>query len=171
MDGSSNAIANAAIDGQGAPPTADANRAPDISSMSPSDRAAKLYIRVMTYAENNKMDSALFFGTNMAIPAHQMIENPSNDERFHLARLAEITGDSTLARAQVDTILQTEPNSLLGLLMGTRAARMNNNKAKAATYDKQLLKVLSSELAKSNPEYQVHRSEIDRAAEEARKGN
>ena len=175
VDGSSNAIANPSIDGQGgsalapgAAPPLNPSGAPDISNMTPSDRASRLYIRVMTYAENNKMDSARFFGENMAIPAHQMIENPTNDERFHLGRLGEVVGDSKLAMAESDTILKTQPNSLLGLLLGARAARMNNDKATAAKFDKQLLSVMQSELAKKLPDYEVHRSEIDRAAADAR---
>lgn len=164
VDGSANAIATAAVDGPAAGPA----RAPDISSMPPSERASRLYNRIMAYAENNMMDSAVMF-TQMGIPAHQAIENPSNDERFHLARLAEVANDSTIARAESDTILQKEPNSLLGLLMGSRAALMNGNGAKAKKYDQQLLKVLDAELAKNTEDYQLHRNEIDRAAADARK--
>lgn len=137
--------------------------------MSPSDRANRLYIRVMTAAENNMMDSAVFMATRMGIPAHEMIENPTNDERYHLARLAEIVSDSMKVRAQADTILKSEPNSLLGLLMASRAALMNGNAAKAKKYDQQLLSVMPSELAKNNPDYEAHRGEIDRAAADARK--
>lgn len=170
VDGSSNAIANAAIDGPAAAAAA-AGRAPDISQMSPSEMANRLYIRVMTAAENNQMDSAAFLAERMAIPAHEMLENPSNDERYHLARIAEIAGDSTIARAQTDTILKNEPNSLLGLMMGSRAALMNNNAAKAKQYDQQLLKALDTELKTDNVDYQMHRAEIDRAAADARRSN
>lgn len=168
VDGSSNSIANPAIDGPAA--AAAGARAPDISQMSPSDRANRLYQRIMTLAENNKIDSAIMF-TQMGIPAHQALENPSNDERYHLARLAEIASDSTIARAQSDTILKTEPNNLLGLLMGSRAALMNNNAAKSKKFDQQLLKVLDSELATNKIDYQQHRNEIDAAAADARKNN
>jgi hypothetical protein len=174
VDGSSNAIANSSIDGQGGPagsgaaPPLNASGAPDISQMSPSERASRLYNRVMTYAENNKMDSARFFGANMAIPAHQMIDNPSNDERFHLGRLGEIVGDPKLAMAESDTILMKQPTSLLGLLLGARAARMTNDKATATKFDKKFLSVMQSELDKKLPDYEVHRAEIDRAAADAR---
>lgn len=169
VDGSSNSIANPAIDGPAA--AAAGARAPDISQMTPSERANRLYIRVMTAAENNMMDSAVFMATRMGIPAHEMIENPTTDERYHLARLAEIASDSAIARAQSDTILKTEPNNLLGLLMGSRAALMNNNAAKSKKFDQQLLKVLDSELATNKIDYQQHRNEIDRAAADARKNN
>ncbi|MEO7360570.1 MAG: hypothetical protein ABI120_09570 [Gemmatimonadaceae bacterium] len=171
MDGSSNSIANPAIDGPAAAAAAaQQGRPPDISNMSPSERANRLYIRIMTLAENNKMDSAVMF-TQMGIPAHEALENPSIDERYHLARLGEIANDSTIARAQSDTILQSEPNNLLGLLMGSRAALMNNNAAKAKKYDQQMLKALEPELAKNSLDYQQHRNEIDRAVDDARKNN
>ena len=169
VDGSSNSIANPSIDGPGAA-AAQQGRPPDISQMSPSERANRLYQRIMTYAENNKIDSAIMF-TQMGIPAHQALENPSNDERYHLARLAEIAGDTTIARAESDTILKSEPNNLLGLLMGGRAALMNKNPAKSKKYDQQLLKVLDAELATNKVEYQQHRTEIDLAAVDARKNN
>ncbi|MEP6833832.1 MAG: hypothetical protein ABJB74_10570 [Gemmatimonas sp.] len=168
VDGSANSVATSAVDGPGAAAQGAAPRAPDISQMSPSQRAGLLYNRIMTYAENNQMDSAVFF-TQMGIPAHLAIENPTNDERYHLARVAEVANDSTIARAEADTILQKEPKSLLGLLMGSRAALMNGNGPKAKKFDQQLLKVLDAELATINEDYQVHRGEIDRAAADARR--
>ena len=169
VDGSSNSIANPAIDGP-AMGQAQGQRAPDISQMSPSDRASALFNRILTLAENNKMDSAMLF-IPMGIPAHQMIENPSNDERYHLARLGEIAKDTALIRAQSDTILASEPNSLLGLMAGIRAAELNQNVAKVKQLNRTFLSVLDAELAKNPPDYQVHRAEIDIAATEARKNN
>jgi hypothetical protein len=171
VDGSSNSIANPAIDGPAmAQAQGQGQRAPDISNMSPSDRASALFNRILVYAENNKMDSAMMF-LPMGIPAHQMIENPTNDERFHLARLGEIAKDSTLVRAQSDTILATEPNSLLGLMAGIRAAELNKDEAKLKQLNTRFLSVLDAELAKNPTDYQVHRFEIDMTATEARKKN
>lgn len=169
VDGSSNSIANPAIDGpaMGQP---QGQRAPDISNMSATERASRLYERIMTYAENNKMDSAMMF-LPMGIPAHQAIENPSNDERYHLARLGEVARDTALARAQADTILATEPNSLLGLMAGIRAAEMSGNAAKQKQLNQKFLSVLDAELAKNPTDYQMHRFEIDLTTTEARKKN
>lgn len=168
VDGSSNSIANPAIDGPAMAQAQGQGRAPDISQMTPSERAQNLFNRIMTYAEANKMDSAMMF-IPMGIPAHQMIENPSNDERYHLTRLAEFARDTTLMRAQSDTILATEPNSLLGLMAGIRAAEMNKSTAKLKQLNNKFLSVLDVELAKNPVDYQVHRSEIDLTATEARK--
>ncbi|MBC8087031.1 MAG: zinc ribbon domain-containing protein [Phycisphaerae bacterium] len=169
VDGSSNSIANPSIDGpaMGPPP---GQRAPDISNMTASERASRLYERIMTYAENNKMDSAMMF-IPMGIPAHQAIETPSNDERYHLARLGEVAKDTALARAQADTILATEPSSLLGLMAGIRAAELNGNAAKQKQLNQKFLSVLDAELAKNPTDYQMHRFEIDLTTTEARKKN
>jgi len=169
VDGSSNSIANPSIDGPAMGPP-QGQRAPDISSMTANERASRLFERIMTYAENNKMDSAMMF-IPMGIPAHQAIDNPSNDERFHLARLGEVARDTTLARAQADTILASEPNSLLGLMAGIRAAEMSGNTAKQKQLNQKFLSVLDAELAKNPTDYQMHRFEIDMTATEARKKN
>ncbi|MGV3709233.1 MAG: zinc ribbon domain-containing protein [Gemmatimonas sp.] len=168
VDGSANALATGAIDGPAAQ-AQDGQRAPDISQMSPSQRANRLYIRVMTAAENNMMDSAVFMAARMGIPAHEMLENPTIDERYHMAKLAEIVNDTVIARAQADTILKSQPKSLLGLMVASRAALMNGNDAKAKKFDKELLAALESELATGNIDYQQHRGEIDQAAADARK--
>ena len=177
VDGSSNAISNPSIDNGGAAPFAagaapgsgaSVSGAPDINNMSNSERANRLYVRIMTYAENNKMDSVNFFAP-MAIAAHGMIEKPSVDERYHFGRIAEITGDRGIARAQADTILQTNPTSLLGLLLEVRVARLNNDQATEAKYNREFLKNLTPELAKNLPDYEVHRAEIDRATTEAKR--
>lgn len=169
VDGSANSIATSAVDGPAAAQAGGrpAGAPPDISSMSPSERANRLFQRIMSLAENNKMDSAAMF-TQMGIPAHQAIENPTIDERFHLALIAEIARDTALARAESDTILAQQPNNLLGLLSASRAALLNGNSAKAKKFDQQLLKVLESELATNNLDYQQHRADIDRAAAGAR---
>lgn len=165
IGGSANAVSNPTIDGP-----AQARRAPDISNMSPSERASALFTRIMTLAENNKMDSAMFF-MPMGIAAHQAIEDPQNDERFHLALLGGVARDTTLMRAEADTILASEPNSLLGLMAAISAADMNGNAAKKKQLNQKFLSVLDAELAKNPIEYQMHRIQIDETAAAARKNN
>lgn len=146
---------------------ASAGTPPNIANMSANERASRLYNRIMAYAEAGKTDSVAFFAP-MALASHAMLERPSLDERYHYGRIGEVTGDLSIARAEADTILASEPNSLLGLMLAGRAARLANDKAGAAKYDKQLLSVVQSELARKLPDYEVHRSEIDRAVADAR---
>ena len=141
---------------------------PDIANMTPSERAARLYVRVMEYAEAGKADSVATFAP-MVLAAHQMIAKPTVDERYHFGRVAEVVGEGEIAKAQADTILKTNPRSLLGLLLAARAARGANDEAAAKAFDKRLLSLVEAELATRNPDYDNHRAEIDRAVADARR--
>jgi len=170
IDGSSNSLPTQAVDGvaAGAAPPGGGGAAPNIANLSPSERANRLYTRIMEYAEFGKVDSVAFFAP-MALASHEMLENPTADERYHFGRIAEVTNNAAVARAQADTILQREPENLLGLLLSARAARMTGDDAGARGFDQRFLKALQAQLATGREEYQMHRAEIDRAADDARK--
>lgn len=178
LDGSANSLPTQALDGAqgggvpaGAPFAGGAagGAPPDIANMSPSDRANRLYQRIMTYAEFGKADSVGFFAP-MALASHEMLENPTTDERYHFGRIAEVAGNAEIAKAQADTILQAEKDNLLGLLLASRAARMSKDNAAATRFDQRLLAALTAQLATNREEYLQHKNEIDRAAAEARGG-
>ncbi len=141
---------------------------PDIGSMTPSERAARLYVRVMEYAEAGQVDSVATFAP-MVLAAHQMIEQPTVDERYHFGRVAEVVGSEAITKAQADTILQANPRSLLGLLLAARAARSAGDETSARAFDRTLLSLAEAELATRNADYENHRAEIDRAVAEARR--
>ncbi|MCC6243662.1 MAG: zinc ribbon domain-containing protein [Gemmatimonadaceae bacterium] len=141
--------------------------APNIANMSPSERASRLYVRVMEYAEAGKVDSVATFAP-MVLAAHEMLEQPTMDERYHFGRVAEVVGAANVAKAQADTILSAQPRNLLGLLLAARAARASNDLAAAKQFDQRLLAALTLELATRNEDYENHRAEIDRAVSEAR---
>jgi hypothetical protein len=178
IDGSSNSLPTTAIDGQGpvgAPVApfaggAAGGPAPNIANMSPSERASRLYVRVMEYAEAGKVDSVATFAP-MVLAAHGMLAQPSLDERYHFGRVAEVVGAGDIATAQADTILAASPKNLLGLLLASRAARVAKNLDAAKAFDKRLLAALEAELATRNEDYDMHRAEIDRAVSEARRPN
>lgn len=174
IDGSANSLPTQAVDGASAAPFAPGGgggaAAPNIANLSPSERANRLYTRIMEYAEAGKVDSVAFFAP-MAMASHEMLEGPSTDERYHFGRIAEVTNAPAVAKAQADTILQGAPNNLLGLLLAARAARMTGNNSAAKAFDQRLLKALEPELATRLPDYEMHRAEIDRAADDARRPN
>jgi hypothetical protein len=168
VDGSANSLPTAAIDGPAAAAAQGAGPAPNIANLSPSERANRLYMRIMEYAEAGKVDSVAFFAP-MAMASHEMLEQPSADERYHFGRIAEVTNAAAVAKAQADTILKAQPNNLLGLLLAARAARMVKDETAAKAFDKRLLAALSAELATRQEDYDLHRAEIDRAVSDARK--
>ena len=177
IDGSANSLPTQAVDGAGAAaaPFAQGGNGggatpPNIANLSPSERANRLYTRIMEYAEAGKVDSVAFFAP-MAMASHEMLEGATTDERYHFGRIAEVTNAPAVAKAQADTMLKTAPNNLLGLLLAARAARMTGDNAAARSFDQRLLKALEPELATRLPDYDMHRAEIDRAAADARKPN
>ncbi|NUS48932.1 MAG: zinc ribbon domain-containing protein [Gemmatimonadaceae bacterium] len=146
----------------GAVPAGGMPRAPDISQLTPAERAERLYDRIMREAEAGKADEVHAF-LPMAVAAYEMIAPLTLDQRYDLGRIGEVGGDTTLARAQADTILRQRPTHLLGLILGAKAARMVGNEPHARQFDVRLLSVAPKERAAALPEYLLHRNDIDQA--------
>lgn len=146
----------------GAPLATGAMRAPDISAMSPRERVDRLYDRVMRLVEEGKSDSAAFF-SSMAVGAYNDLGPLDNDLRYDLGRMADVAGELDVAKAQADSILQTNPDHLLGLALAARVAeRQGNTKEQRRLIDR-LVAAQSTEMAKSLDEYVRHRADIEAA--------
>ena len=143
-------------------------RAPDISSMSPDERALRLFNRVVSLAEQGKRDSVQFFAP-MALMSFQSLPTPTMLQRFELGRIAELAEVKEIATAQADTILQASPTHLLGLSLASTAAGMRKAFTAQADFDRRLLAAAASERAKNLPEYEVTRIDIDSALARARR--
>jgi Double zinc ribbon len=143
-------------------------RAPDISAMSPRDRADHLYDRVMRLAQEGKTDSVEFFSP-MVMSAYAMMAPLDADAHYDLGRIGDVTGVNALARAEADTILRRNPTHLLGLALAARAASSANRSSAARAYYRRLLDAAPAELAKQLPEYTRHHNDIEAALAEARK--
>jgi hypothetical protein len=140
-------------------------RAPDISNLSPSDIASRLFDRVMRLNDEGKSDSVAFFAP-MAVQAYQMVESEQGhpldaDQRFDVGRIGEVAGALQIAKAQADTILQQHPDHLLGLLLAAQAAKLAGNTVALNEYKSTFTRVKTRELAKNLPEYTRHRRDID----------
>ena len=142
-------------------------RGPDISQLSPQERADRLFIRVMALAGAGKTDSVLFFAP-MAIEAYRMLAPLNADQRYDLGRIAETAGDMSLARAQADTILAQNPTHLLGLVLGARIAALENRAADSKALERRLVTAYPAETAKKLPEYERHQADITAALSTAR---
>jgi len=142
-------------------------RAPDISSLSPRERADRLYDRIMRLDSEGKKDSVEFF-SQMGIAAYQMLPQQDLDSRYDMGRIAEVAGALPLARAQADSILAADPSHLLGLILAISTARDAKDKAAVTGYERRLLAAQTAELGKNLPEYQRHQTEIAAAIQKAR---
>ena len=123
----------------GAPPPAERPvRAPDISSMSPDERALRLFNRVVSLAEQGKRDSVQFFAP-MALMSFQSLPTPTLLQRFELGRIAELADVKEIATAQADTILQSSATHLLGLSLASAAAKMRGDSKAQTEFDKRFI--------------------------------
>ncbi len=143
-----------------------AGGATDISSMTPDERANRLFNRVMSYSEQGKTDSARFFAP-MAIQAYEMMGPPDLHVRYDIGVISAAAGDVGLARAEADTILKARPTHLLGLALAIRAANLANDPAAAARFGKRLIAAAPAERASGLKEYAEHARDVDDALAKA----
>ena len=141
--------------------------APDISQLSPEQRAERLYNRILRESEAGRPETVRSF-LPMAFAAFEMLSPMSLEHRYDMGRIAEVGGDTARARAQADTILQQRPTHLLGLILSAEAARMVGNEPRARQFDERLLNGESRERAVALPEYLLHKRDIDAAIAAAR---
>jgi hypothetical protein len=140
-------------------------RAPNISNLTPSEIAERLFNKIMLLNTQGKRDSVQFFAP-MAIQAYQMLEQQQGhpfdaDQRYDLGRIAEIAGAIPFARAQADTILKQQPDHLLGLILAAHVAKLSGDTPALQGYTRHFARVKRAELTKKLPEYQRHRTDID----------
>jgi hypothetical protein len=140
---------------------------PDISQMTPEQQAERLYDHIMREFEAGRIDSVRTF-MPMAVEAYRRLAPLNPDQRYDLGHIGAVGGDSTLARAQADTILLARPTHLLGLMLAAKAARMEKNEKRAREFDARLLAAESAELAAALPEYLLHGSGIKAAVDAVR---
>lgn len=147
----------------GASAGAGAGTAPDISNMSPRERAGRLYDRIMRYAEEGKKDSLAFFAPMAMQTFQQLGADLDLDARYDYGRVAAETGSLDVAAAEADTILAASPTHLLGLALRARTALKRGDAKTAKAAWVAFLAAKESELKKSLPEYQAHANDITTA--------
>lgn len=133
-----------------------------VLSMTPQQQADALFDRVMRLSEQGKTDSVQFFAP-MALAVYEQLQPLDLDQRFDLGTIALAAGMHGLARAQADTILQKDPDHLLGLALLSRTGRATNTAADVQRADARFRQAAEGELRKSEQkvEYQRHRVDIE----------
>jgi hypothetical protein len=127
----------------------------DLASMTPRERADRLFNRVMEGMSGGDTTRIGFF-TDMAIQAYGMVPERNADLHYHLGELYRAKGDFGAARAQADTILAADPQHLFGLFGAAQAEQARGNDAQARAFYQQFLDAYAPQFARSLPEYQEH---------------
>ena len=137
-------------------------RAGDISSMSPEERAKRLYDRVMRYDAEGKTDSLKVFAP-MAIQSYEMLGPPDAHAHYDMGMIGLVSGDVQFARAEADTILAANKTHLLGLVLAMKVAALRKDNGARSDYQKRLVAAAPAERAKKLKEYDDHKGDIDAA--------
>src|SRR6267143_1270541 len=133
---------------------------PDISQMSPEERATRLYNRVMMLHTQGKADSAQFF-LPMALQAYAMLPALDVDARYHLGVLELTGGNAAAAVAQADAIRRAVPTHLFGFMLRARGLELERDTAGARRAYRDFLKHEAAERARQRPEYGEHAENLD----------
>jgi hypothetical protein len=140
----------------------------DISSMTPQERASRLFDRIMRLSEEGKRDSVELFAS-MAVPVYESLGPLDFDARYDLGRIAQVSNRLEIAQAQADTILQQAPDHLLGLILAAAVAEARGRDSDRATFERRLLAAEGAQLARNLDEYVRHRADIDLALAAAKR--
>jgi hypothetical protein len=145
------------------PPRAGApgmGRPPDISRMTPEERATRLYNRVMTLHAAGKADSAEFF-LPMALQAYGMLPTLDVDAHYHMGVLYLAGGDGAGALAQADSIGRRAATHLFGFVLRAQAFELQHDPKRAQQAYREFLKNEKAERARALPEYVDHAQNLD----------
>src|SRR6266852_5497162 len=148
------------------PPAASRISPPDISQMSPEERATRLYNRVMTLHSQGKADSAGFF-LPMALQAYATLPALDVDARYHIGVLDLTGGNAAAAVAQADTIRRAVPTHLFGFMLRARGLELERDTAGARRAYRDFLKHEAAERKRRRPEYDEHAQNLDAFHEQA----
>jgi hypothetical protein len=143
-------------------------RPPDISQMSPEERATRLFDRVMILAQAGKEDSVQFF-LPMAIASYDQLPALDSDARYHVGLLHLAGGDAAGALAQADTIQKAVPTHLFAYVLRAHAFQQQGNRQGERRAYADFLKSEAVEMARNRPEYADHQTALSAFREEARR--
>ncbi len=141
-------------------------RVPDISQMSPAERATRLYNRVMTLAEAGKQDSVQFF-LPMALTSFAQLPALDEDARYHIGMLKLAGGDPAAALAEADTMQRSSPTHLFIFVLRAHAYQQQGNTQQERRAYADFLRNEPAETAKNRPEYTDHSASLQSFKREA----
>src|SRR5881296_801991 len=159
LGGSSESVRDAGAVEDG-PLPASRSTPPDISQMSPEERATRLYNRVMTLHTRGKADSAEFF-LPMALQAYAMLPALDVDARYHIGVLDLTSGNAAAALAQADTIRRAVPTHLFAFMLRARARELQRDAVGVRRAYADFLKNEAAERTRRRPEYGEHAENLD----------
>ncbi len=155
----------AASGGSAATPSGGQASGLDLASLTPRERADRLYDRIMRAHELGDTTEVQFFKP-MTLQAYGMLGELDNDARYHLGLIHALTGDPQAAIAQADSMAA---GNLMGVMLRQRAAMaLGNTEAGQRAY-REFLANYEGEIVTNKPEYEAHRTLLESFLSEAQR--
>lgn len=153
------AAAGGAAGGSGDMPSAG-----ELANMAPTEAADRLFDRAMRVRASGDTSRARFFA-KMGRQAYGRVPTTEMDAdaRFHMGLLALLQGDTAAARSGARTILEGDPDHLLGLILALRSAASESERA---SYRERFLEAASAADLGSRQAYEAHRTLIEDVRQE-----
>jgi hypothetical protein len=133
---------------------------PDISQMSPEERARRLFDRVMLMSQRGAQDSVQFF-LPMALGAYAQLPALDLDAHYDIGVLQLAGGNAAAVLAEADTILRSVPTHLYGLMLRAQGQALRGDSAAARRTAATFLANERAERARQRPEYAEHTNALD----------
>jgi hypothetical protein len=142
--------------------------APDISNMSPRERADRLFDRIMTAGEQGDTARMRFFRP-MALQAYAMLGAPDDHIHYDIGMIYAVLGDADSAVAQASAIERNTPNNLLALLVRIAVASGKKDQPTLRRLYTTFLDKYDREIAAARPGYDEHKTALEGVRTEARR--
>lgn len=152
-------------DGAGSGAAGGMPSAAEIAAMPPRVAADRLFERAMRERDSGDAERAAFFA-RMGLQAYARVPpaEMDDDARFHVGLLHLASGDLDAARAVSGELLDDEPEHLLGLVLGARAAEAAGEPTAASEHRGRLRAALEAGVSPEAPPYAPHAELIRREA-------
>jgi len=142
--------------------------APDISNMSPRERADRLFDRIMTAGEQGDTARMRFFQP-MALQAYAMLGAPDDHIRYDVGMIYAVLGDADSALTQASAIERHTPGNLLATMVRIAVANYKKDQTTLRRLYTGFLEHYDQEMAAARPGYDEHRTALEGIRAEARR--
>ncbi len=132
---------------------------PDISRMTPRERADRLFDRIVRAAEAGDTAQVMQFQP-MALSAYAMLGQQDSDSRYHVGLIHSLAGNFAAARAQLDSLRTVEPDHLLGAMLAFTLAELTEDADGREQAYRAFLEAYDAEIASQKAEYLAHEPAI-----------
>lgn len=132
----------------------------DISSMTPRERADRLFDRIMRAATRGDSGEVEFF-TPMALQAYALLEQLDADARYHIGLIQAEAGNLDATLAQADSIERAWPGHLFGGMLRAEVARRRGQTAELRRWYRWFLERYDRERASGKSEYSDHGAALE----------